>query len=631
MASTYSDRLRIELIGTGEQSGTWGNTTNTNLGTLIEEAIAGVVTISMSDANYTLTTANGATDESRQAVLQMTGSLSTTRDVICPAEEKVYIIKNGTTGGQSIVLKTSGGTGVTVPNGKTMLVYCDGTNVVTGNDALTSIAVAGNATVTGTLTVDGATSLDDSVVINESGADKDFRVEGDTDANLLFTDASADAVGIGTSSPSAKLDVNGNVAITGTGRRITGDFSNATVANRLMFQTSTANSPTRLGAIPSGTGQIAALNLYNSSDPSNSSFLGSVVNASDCQIIAGSIGTGVNFPLTFYTGGSERVRIDTSGNVGIGTSSPSYKLHVNATAYASNWMLPDGGYLFWGNGAASILGNNNTVSFLTTSTERLRIDASGNVGIGTTSINKKFVVSNAGAAGIELDPFGRSQETASSILSYNRSVSAYIPLHLDASVQQFYISGTERARIDADGQFIVGSNTSVGTTAPLQARGRSSTTFAAAFDKGDATVYTVALNRSDDGGVMQFYRAWSGGGVGGISITSSSTSYNTSSDYRLKENVQPMQNALAKVSALNPVTYNWKLDGSDGQGFIAHELQAVIPDAVTGEKDAVDKDGKPIYQGVDPSKIVATLVAAVQELNEKLEAANARIASLENT
>lgn len=214
MASTYSSRLRIELIGTGEQSGTWGDTTNTNLGTLIDEAIAGVAAITMSDADYTLTVADGATDQSRKAVLIMSGTLSQARNVICPTSQKVYIIKNSTTGGFAITLKTSSGTGVSVSNGATVLAYCDGTNVELAAD----IADTTDPTFTGNISLDGA------VVVNESGADKDFRVEGDGDANLIFADASTDRVGIGTNAPTEKLTVLGNAALTGT-VTVTGDSS----------------------------------------------------------------------------------------------------------------------------------------------------------------------------------------------------------------------------------------------------------------------------------------------------------------------------------------------------------------------------------------------------------------------
>ena len=121
-----------------------------------------------------------------------------------------------------------------------------------------------------------------------------------------------------------------------------------------------------------------------------------------------------------------------------------------------------------------------------------------------------------------------------------------------------------------------------------------------------------------------------GGQVGTITVNSTNTAYNTSSDYRLKENVQPMTGALAKVQALSPVTYDWKADGSSGQGFIAHELQAVVPECVTGEKDAVDEDGKPVYQGIDTSFLVATLTAAIKEQQAMIESLTTRIATLES-
>lgn len=133
MASTYSTRLRYELIATGEQSGTWGDTTNTNLGTLIEQSIAGVASVSFpSDANYTLTALDGQSDEARNMILSVTSgvTLTTTRDLICPTQQKLYFVKNGTTGGRAIRIKTSAGTGITIPNGETMVVFCDGTNVV---------------------------------------------------------------------------------------------------------------------------------------------------------------------------------------------------------------------------------------------------------------------------------------------------------------------------------------------------------------------------------------------------------------------------------------------------------------------------------------------------------------------
>jgi hypothetical protein len=145
MASTYSPSLRLELIGTGDQPGLWGDTTNNNLGDLIEQAITGVESIPMLDADYTLVALNGSVDEARNAVIIMTsaGALSGSRNVIIPAEDKLYVFKNSTTGGQNIVVKTSGGAGVTVPNGRTVQLYCDGTNCALNTDYLDSPVLAG--------------------------------------------------------------------------------------------------------------------------------------------------------------------------------------------------------------------------------------------------------------------------------------------------------------------------------------------------------------------------------------------------------------------------------------------------------------------------------------------------------
>jgi hypothetical protein len=113
--------------------------------------------------------------------------------------------------------------------------------------------------------------------------------------------------------------------------------------------------------------------------------------------------------------------------------------------------------------------------------------------------------------------------------------------------------------------------------------------------------------------------------VGSITFTSSATAYNTSSDYRLKNTIAPMTGALAKVALLKPCTYKWNVDGSAGEGFIAHELAEVVPQCVTGKKDAVDEEGNPKYQGIDTSFLVATLTAAIQEQQAIIESLKARL------
>ena len=177
MSSTYSTNLRTELIGSGDQAGTWGTTTNTSLGSILEQAIAGVSggpyvsgtypTVNFpTDADLTLTANNGAVDQSRSMVLVITssGSLTATRNVIAPASaSKVYIIKNSTTGGQSIQIKYSTGTGVTIDNGATGIVYGDGTNFnavafSNGPGVFTTLTTTSTATIGGNTTIAGTFS-----------------------------------------------------------------------------------------------------------------------------------------------------------------------------------------------------------------------------------------------------------------------------------------------------------------------------------------------------------------------------------------------------------------------------------------------------------------------------------------
>lgn len=138
MASTYSTSLKLELIGSGDQSGTWGTTTNTNLGTLLEQAIVGQTTITMANADYTLSSYNGASDEARNAVVVITGSQNATYNVICPAQQKLYIITNNLSASATAYFKPAGGSALTILNGKTVLAYCTGSAMIQLSDPLTS-------------------------------------------------------------------------------------------------------------------------------------------------------------------------------------------------------------------------------------------------------------------------------------------------------------------------------------------------------------------------------------------------------------------------------------------------------------------------------------------------------------
>jgi hypothetical protein len=195
---------------------------------------------------------------------------------------------------------------------------------------------------------------------------------------------------LGITSPAETIATN--LTFTGTGNRITGDMSTTAHVNRVSFQSNVVNGATSPFIIPNGTGTTASIVVANASDPTNSSFGQLAVTAStDVKVISGLIGTGTYLPMTFYTGGSERARIDTSGNVGIGTSSPDVNLDVTKTSdgIAARFQRSSGGGIvdIETYNAIGGIGTSDNIPFRlnTNNTERMRIDSSGNVGIGTSS------------------------------------------------------------------------------------------------------------------------------------------------------------------------------------------------------------------------------------------------------
>ena len=269
-----------------------------------------------------------------------------------------------------------------------------------------------------------------------------------------------------------------------------------------------------------------------------------------------------NTALTLQTGSTPTtaVTVDTSQNVGIGTSTPLTKLHVNSSSatYSANIRARNSNF---GNGVIGA--------------------ASGILTVATDMNNMAFyTASNLGVDGTSVPTNERMRITSSGVVCVNRTSDL----------------GTVKFTVESD----------TTTINPMSVSNSRATA---------ATDYHIMM-----------YRA--GSIVGSIQTSLSATSYVTSSDYRLKENIVPMTGALAKVAQLNPVTYDWKAGGSS-QGFIAHELQAVVPDCVVGDKDEVDSDGNIKPQGVDTSFLVATLTAAIQELKATVDAQATAIAELQ--
>ena len=211
MASTYSSSLNLELQASGENSGTWGTITNNNLQKL-ESAIKGYVSVAVASTSDSLTASDGSTtDEQSNAIIKLTGTLTGNTTMQCEAVESWYIVDNATTmGTYTLGFKPAGGTAASLVSSSKHLLYSDGSTMF---DVL---ADCGNISANGTLTVAGNVEFDGgSFIFNQSSADVDFRIEGNGDANLFFTDAGNDRVGIKTGSPSTELHVVGGIKATG--------------------------------------------------------------------------------------------------------------------------------------------------------------------------------------------------------------------------------------------------------------------------------------------------------------------------------------------------------------------------------------------------------------------------------
>jgi hypothetical protein len=374
-----------------------------------------------------------------------------------------------------------------------------------------------------------------------------------------------------------------------------------------------------------------------------------------------------NMIFSRSNGSSESMRIDSSGNVGIGTSSPLASFDVasetgNVGFNYGTLSSPDRGNLWYdtdGTGWKFNIGKVQSGSF----TSQITIQDNGNVGIGTSSPTKKLQISGSSGVNFFVDTDTTNTElsfsdgafdTRKGIISFNKTNSNLTTNHEIGSIvsragsasneiaeitfnveNNFENSGsirfltasssatpTERMRIDSSGVVMVSRTSayndgSIGT--PIFQCGGVAGTRAGIACIQNSTAAVAAIGFANPNGT-----------VGSISTSGTSTTYATSSDYRLKENVVPMAGAADRLAQIPVHRFNFIADpDTTVDGFLAHEVQAFVPEAVTGEKDAVDKDGKPVYQGIDQSKLVPLLTAALQEARTKIETLEAQNADFE--
>jgi len=289
-----------------------------------------------------------------------------------------------------------------------------------------------------------------------------------------------------------------------------------------------------------------------------------------------------------------------------------------------------------GTSNVTIASSGGNIAMATNGTTAVTIDTSQQVGIGTTSpVTKLTLAGNFAFSGNQSFNWNLYSSSGDKFIANGYAVQTYydpsvgILRWLTSSASNSGGAGAaatmvDRVAIDSSGNLLVGTTSGSSNTI---SSGNGYALYVAQTTTNNSVMRLDGAYSSGTINLIAFYAASTYRGA--IQFNGTAVLYTTSSDYRLKENVVPMTGALATVAQLKPVKYKWKADGSDGQGFIAHELAEVAPDCVTGEKDAVDADGNPVYQGIDTSFLVATLTSAIQELKAIVDAQATRIASLE--
>ena len=421
--------------------------------------------------------------------------------------------------------------------------------------------------------------------------------------NGEFMRLTSTGLGIGTSSPLGKLDARSSNGVIGTMNTSTAAVNNTaqiTLAPASAFTGAWATGPAVKGLLENTSSFATAITIN---------------------------------PYSGSVGQFEAARFDSSGNLGLGVTpsawGSAYKsLEVNGAviqASSSNKSQAGFGNNYYHNGTNYIYSTSNyATSYFQNSgahtwytapsgtagnaisfTQAMTLDASGNLIIGDTSSSSGLSLVRSGGTTAELKLLqtgsgGHDWRIGSTGSGYG---SAGNLIFYDAT------AGAERARIDSSGNLLVGTTSSAGA---------GGLTLIPDNSANAASLFWNRANSASTSYVQDFRN--NGSTVGYIAYNNTVVVYATTSDYRLKNTIAPMTDALAKVSQLKPVTYKWNADGSDGQGFIAHELAEVFPQAVDGEKDAVDENGNPKYQGIDTSFLVATLTAAIQELKAEFDA-----------
>jgi hypothetical protein len=363
----------------------------------------------------------------------------------------------------------------------------------------------------------------------------------------------------------------------------------------------------------------------------NANLTGPITSVGNATSIASQTGTGTKIVV-------DNTPTLITPVLGVATATSINKMAITAPATSSTLAVADGKTLT-ANKTLTLEGTDSTtMTFPTTSATIARTDAAQTF-TGTQTFGETILGTNAAkvfaSGGVSIgnttDPGATNLSVTGTIASTALTASQAVFSDANKKLVSNAITGTGNVVMSASPTFtgtIVSESQTLSTSLALAG---AASAISGYFQTISNTSKYAWVSQSRDGGshAIAAFRNVADSDIGSITGNNANVTYATSSDYRLKDNISPMVGALNIVSQLKPVTYTWKIDGSDGQGFIAHELQEIVPDCVVGEKDAINEDGSIKAQAIDTSFLVAILTAAIQELKAIVDTQAEQIKVLE--
>jgi len=677
MASSYVNNLRLNEMATGDASGTWGTTTNTNL-ELIGEALGiGTEAITTNADTHTSTVADGASDQARAMYVKYTGTLDSACTITIGPNtlKRIQVIENATSGSQNIIIKQGSGATVTIPNSRVAVVTLDGAgsgaavlNAFTDLDLAGTLSIAGAVAAAAALTVGTDLTVGDDLTLESDaavlgfGADTDVTLTHVADTGLLlngtsviqFNDSSqnigAPSNAILDINATDEIELNATLCDVNANLDVSGTIVGASTLSATTITASTAFVPDASDGAALGTTSLEFSDLFLADgaviglgDDQDVTFThvadtgvllngASVIQFRDSAINIGSPADGdldinaddeieLNSTLVDLNG-----NLDVSGTI-VGASTLSATTGTfsgvlktdnttNATSTTDGSLQTDGGLSV---ALDAVIGDD---LFLLSDSAVLNIGADSDLKITHDGTNGDFesagnlVFDVAGditldAAGLDVNfaaagaNFGLIKKDAADLIFRNPQSDGLIKIQgSDGGSTQTYI---EINPASLEGLYAFHGNGTAGNPLGLTLY-------------NDANGGTLSTNTSASGKEVQTFRL-NGTQVGNIVVTSS-TAYNTSSDYRLKENVDYTWDATTRLKQLKPARFNFIADSTNTlvDGFIAHEVSNIVPEAITGVKDETNDDGSIKPQGIDQSKLVPLLVKTIQELEARITA-----------